>query len=90
MARDRVDWVTVLDHGRPLGWVAADQLDGVSRLDRLEVTPFPVVVNPADSLRHALDALVNSPTQVVIVVDGADRRYLGLLDVGRIGKGLAR
>ena len=41
-----------------------------------------------DSLRHALDALVSSPTQVVIVVDDDDR-YLGLLDVGRIGKGLA-
>ena len=50
-------------------------------------TRFPVAVRPSDSLRHALDTLVSSPTQVVIVVDDDDR-YLGLLDVGRIGKGL--
>ena len=45
-------------------------------------------MKPSDSLRHALDALVSSPTQVVIVI-GDDDRYLGMLDVGRIGKGLA-
>ena len=89
MARERVDWVAVLDAGRPRGWVGAAQLDGNERVDQVAMTPFPVVVRPADSLRHALDALVSSPTQVVIVVDGDDGRYLGLLDVGRIGKGLA-
>ena len=46
-----------------------------------------MTVHPDDSLRHALDALVSSPTQVVLVVD-AGGRYLGLLDVARIGKGL--
>ena len=81
MARERVDWVAVLDHGRVLGWITAASLDGHERVDEIEVTPFAVVVHPTDSLRHALDALVSSPTQVVIVVD-ADDRYLGLLDVG--------
>jgi osmoprotectant transport system ATP-binding protein len=88
MTREGVDWVTVLDQGRPLGWIAAAQLDGHDQVGEIEPTRFPVAVNPSDSLRHALDALVSSPTQVVIVVDGDDR-YLGLLDVGRIGKGLA-
>jgi osmoprotectant transport system ATP-binding protein len=88
MKRERVDWVAVLDHGRPRGWIAASQLDGRNRISEIEPTRFPVAVKPSDSLRHALDALVNSPTQVVIVVDDDDR-YLGLLDVGRIGKGLA-
>ncbi|MDQ1512138.1 MAG: osmoprotectant transport system ATP-binding protein, partial [Actinomycetota bacterium] len=88
MKRERVDWVAVLDHGRPRGWIAAAQLDGHNRVSEIEPTRFPVAVKPSDSLRHALDALVNSPTQVVIVVDDDDR-YLGLLDVGRIGKGLA-
>ncbi len=88
MAREGVDWVAVLDGGRPKGWIAAAALDGHERVDQVEVTTFPVVVHPSDSLRHALDALVSSPTQVVIVVDDEDR-YLGLLDVARIGKGLA-
>ena len=66
--------MAVLDDGRPRGWIAADALDGHERVDDVAVTPFAVVVRPTDSLRHALDALVSSPTQVVIVVD--DRRPL--------------
>jgi hypothetical protein len=77
----------VLDQGRPRGWIGRDALDGRGRNLPHAITPFPVMVRPTDSLRHALDALVSSPTQVVIVVD-ADDRYLGLLDVARIGKGL--
>jgi osmoprotectant transport system ATP-binding protein len=87
MEREHVDWVAVLEGGRPRGWIDAPALDGHDRVDRVEATPFPVMVHPSDSLRHALDALVSSPTQVVIVVDD-DGRYLGLLDVARIGKGL--
>jgi len=87
MAREQTDWVAVLDHGRVRGWASAGALDGHGDLARIDLTPFPVVVRPTDSLRHALDALVSSPTQVVLVVD-ADDRYLGLLDVARIGKGL--
>ena len=87
MARRQTDWVAVLDHGRVRGWASAGALDGHGDLARIDLTPFPVVVRPTDSLRHALDALVSSPTQVVLVVD-ADDRYLGLLDVARIGKGL--
>ena len=87
MAREQTDWVAVLEDGRPLGWAAAAQLDGRARVDEIALTVFPVMVRPTDSLRHALDALVSSPTQVVIVVDDAGR-YLGLLDVGHIGKGL--
>ena len=89
MKREDVDWVAVLDHGRPRGWIDAAQLDGHDRIDEIEATRFPVAAKPTDSLRHALDALVSSPTQVVIVVDDDDQ-YLGLLDVGRIGKGLAK
>ena len=87
MKREGVDWVAVLDQGRPRGWIAAAQLDRHDHISEIEPTRFPVAVHPRDSLRHALDALVNSPTQVVMVVDDDDR-YLGLLDVGRIGKGL--
>jgi osmoprotectant transport system ATP-binding protein len=88
MKREGVDWVAVLDQGRPRGWIAAAQLDGHDRIREIDPTRFPVAVHPRESLRHALDALVNSPTQVVMVVDDDDR-YIGLLDVGRIGKGLA-
>jgi osmoprotectant transport system ATP-binding protein len=88
MTREGVDWVAVLDQGRPRGWISGSQLDGHERISEIERTRFPVAVKPSDSLRHALDALVSSPTQVVIVI-GDDERYLGMLDVGRIGKGLA-
>ena len=88
MTREEVDWVAVLDQGRPRGWISGSQLDGHERISEIEPTRFPVAVKPSDSLRHALDALVSSPTQVVIVI-GDDDRYLGMLDVGRIGKGLA-
>ena len=88
MTREGTDWVAVLDGGRPRGWISASQFEGHHRIDEIEPTRFPVAVHPTDSLRHALDSLVSSPTQVVMVVDDDDR-YLGLLDVGRIGKGLA-
>jgi CBS domain-containing protein len=89
MAREGVDWVAVLDHGVPRGWITADALDTRERIDEIAATPFAVVVRPTDSLRHALDALVSSPTQVVMVTDD-EGRYLGFIDVGRIGKELAK
>jgi osmoprotectant transport system ATP-binding protein len=89
MQREGTDWVAVLDEGRPRGWIGAEQLAGHERVSEIDPTRFPVAVLPSDSLRHALDALVNSPTQVVLVVAPETDRYLGLLDVGRIGKGLA-
>jgi osmoprotectant transport system ATP-binding protein len=88
MDRERVDWVAVLEHGIPRGWITAAALEGHTRVDEVERTPFALVVSPTDSLKHALDALVSSPTQVVVVVD-AEGRYKGILDVARIGKGLA-
>jgi osmoprotectant transport system ATP-binding protein len=87
MADRRTDWVAVLDHGALKGWIAGGGLEGAMRVADLDVTPFEVVARPQDSLRHALDALVRSPTQVVAVTDD-DGTYLGLLDVARIGKGL--
>jgi len=89
MQREGTDWVAVLEAGRPRGWIGADQLEGHERVSEIEPTRFPVAVQPSESFPHALDALVNSPTQVVIVIDPDSDRYLGLLDVGRIGKGLA-
>jgi osmoprotectant transport system ATP-binding protein len=85
---ERTDWVTVVHDGCLLGWVDVDRLGEGEAIDPATVARFEVVVRPQDSLRHALDALVSSPTQVVAVVDGDDHRYLGLLDVGRIGQGL--
>ena len=85
---EHTDWVAVVHDGCLLGWTAVDGLADDDPLDPAGLVHFEVVVRPEDSLRHALDALVSSPTQVVAVVDGDDRRYLGLLDVGRIGQGL--
>ena len=89
--RERVDWVAVVvDGGRLRGWVAEADMRSTVANASARSTDAPVrrsAAAEADSLRQALDALVSSPDQVVIVVDDDDR-YLGLLDVGRIGKGL--
>jgi osmoprotectant transport system ATP-binding protein len=85
---EHTDWVAVVHDGCLLGWIGLDRLVDGAAIDPATVTPFEVVVRPEDSLRHALDALVSSPTQVVAVVDGDDHRYRGLLDVGRIGQRL--
>ena len=37
MARERVDWVAVLDQGRVLGWITAASLDEHERVDEIEV-----------------------------------------------------
>jgi osmoprotectant transport system ATP-binding protein len=87
MDREHTDWVAVLEHGVPRGWITAADVDQYERVDQADLTRFALVVNPTDSLKHALDALVSSPTQVVVVVD-ADGKYAGILDVARIGKGL--
>ena len=49
MTREGVDWVAVLDHGRPRGWIAAAQLDGHDRISEIEPTRFPVI----DQIRNA-------------------------------------
>jgi Mg/Co/Ni transporter MgtE len=88
LERAGTDWIVVVDDdGRLLGWVAeGDLLAGneTHQIADATVRPFAVTLRRTASLREALDTLVSSPTRIAVVVDDDDR-YLGMLDVGRIG-----
>jgi len=75
----------VVDDGRLLGWVGeADLGPGTGRVGDAPVRPFAIRLRRQATLREALDTLISSPNRVAVVVDDDDR-YLGLLDVTRIG-----
>ncbi|MDP8959801.1 MAG: ABC transporter ATP-binding protein [Actinomycetota bacterium] len=84
MARYGVDWVGVADGDRLRGWVWGTELDPGRSLGELSTRPFRVRVDPSNSLREALDAVVNSRTRVAVVYDGD--RYLGMLTVDQISE----
>jgi hypothetical protein len=79
------DWVTVLDGGRLLGWVDQGALDGARTLQDVEPRKFGAYVTVDSSLRHALDSIVTSRTQVAVVA-GEDDRYLGILTLERLSR----
>jgi osmoprotectant transport system ATP-binding protein len=83
--RERTDWVVVVDDGRLLGWVAeADLRSTGGPIGDAPMRPFAIRLRRDATLRDALDVLISSPNRVAVVVD-RDDRYLGLLDVTRIG-----
>jgi osmoprotectant transport system ATP-binding protein len=72
-------WVVVVDQDRRLlGWVDAAEAAELARVGDAEVRPFLLQVNAGDSLRAALNAMVQSHTGVAVrVSDG--HRYEGLV-----------
>ncbi len=85
MKRYALDWATVVEDGRLLGWVDSEMLDG--RVSVADVTPraFSTELTTPRSLRDALDAIVTSRTGVAVVVDDA-RRYLGIVTLGHVSQ----
>jgi CBS domain-containing protein len=81
-----VDWVGVVDDQRLLGWVAAENLNGVS-LGEAELRPFAASVTPDAALREALDVIVGAQTRVAVVTDD-DEHYLGMLTIDQVAGGL--
>ncbi|HEX2152763.1 MAG TPA: ABC transporter ATP-binding protein [Acidimicrobiia bacterium] len=77
MTENGLDWVTVLDDGRLLGWVWGSDLTGVARVGEVESRPFRVTVECSSNLREALDAIVNTQNNVGVVLEG--ERYVGML-----------
>ena len=73
------DWVVLVDEDRRLlGWVDAAQAAERARVGDAEVRPFLLQVDANDSLRAALNAMVQSHTGVAVRVrDG--NRYEGLI-----------
>ncbi len=86
MAHD-LDWVTVVDGGRLLGWVDEHDLVGRRTVGEASPRPFLVRVRPQSTLRAALDAIVSHKTQVAVVTEGSS--YLGMLSLTHLHDELA-
>jgi osmoprotectant transport system ATP-binding protein len=72
-------WVVVVaEDRRLLGWVDAAEAARRARVGDAEVRPFQLQVNARDSLRAALNAMVQSHTGVAVRVSDGDR-YEGLV-----------
>jgi osmoprotectant transport system ATP-binding protein len=79
------DWVSVVDRGELLGWVDARALEGHRTVGEATPRPFSAYVTADSSLRHALDSIVTSRTQVAVVVTEG-QRYRGILTLERISR----
>jgi CBS domain-containing protein len=81
------DWVVVVvdEDRRLLGWVDAAQAAERARVGDVEVRPFRLQVNADNSLRAALNAMVQSHTGVAVRVSDGER-YEGLLTLELLSK----
>jgi osmoprotectant transport system ATP-binding protein len=85
MERFGTDWASVVDDTTLLGWVDSSMLQGGSRVNEAKPRPFSAYVTNDSTLRHALDSIVTSRTQVAVVaVEG--QRYAGILSLERISR----
>src|SRR5207249_1132557 len=85
MSRFSLDWATVVESGRLLGWIDRSALDVVSTVKEATPRKFGAYVTSESSLREALDSIVTSRTNVAVVAGEGDR-YLGILTVERISR----
>jgi osmoprotectant transport system ATP-binding protein len=85
MKRYGLDWVSIVDDGELLGWVDESSLGGSHRVSEAAMKPFSAYVTNDSSLRHALDSIVTSRTNVAVVATEG-QRYAGILTVQRITK----
>ncbi|MDE0803772.1 MAG: ATP-binding cassette domain-containing protein [Acidimicrobiales bacterium] len=85
MAEHHVEWFGVCRGQRMLGWMWGSDLNGT--VTDSAVRPFRSIVQPADTLRTALDGIVNSSTNVAIVQDD-DGRYRGMVRIEEISEGM--
>ena len=73
------DWVLVADaEKRVKGWTTVANLDGQDTVGGAEIRPFETFVTGDESLRTALDVMVESPLNVAVRVDG-DGRFEGVV-----------
>ncbi len=85
MDRFEQDWASVVDDGELKGWVDRQSIADSERVSDAPTRPFSAYVTGASSLRHALDSIVTSRTQVAVVaIEG--QRYRGILSLERISK----
>lgn len=77
------DWTSVVDDGELLGWIDEAALTGRSTVAETSPRRFSAYVTKDSTLRHALDSIVTSRTQVAVVASEG-QRYLGILSLERI------
>lgn len=83
MKEHGVDWVGIRDGDRLLGWRWKHDL--AETVDGGEMEFFRAVVSPTTTLRAALDGIVESLTNVAVVID--DDRYRGMVRIDEISEG---
>jgi osmoprotectant transport system ATP-binding protein len=79
------DWAAVVDDGELRGWVSPQILEGKTTVGDADARKFSAYVTATSSLRHALDSIVTSRTQVAVVVD-REERYRGILTLERVSR----
>jgi osmoprotectant transport system ATP-binding protein len=79
------DWAAVVDDGELRGWVSPQILEGKTTVGDADARKFSAYVTANSSLRHALDSIVTSRTQVAVVVD-REERYRGILTLERVSR----
>jgi osmoprotectant transport system ATP-binding protein len=80
------DWVVVVDGDRRLlGWAHAGEAAERGRVGDAEIRPFQLQVRAEDSLRAALNAMVQSRTGVAVRVSDGDR-YEGIVTLELLSK----
>jgi osmoprotectant transport system ATP-binding protein len=80
------DWVVVVDGDRRLlGWAHAGEAAERGRVGDAEIRPFQLQVKATDSLRAALNAMVQSRTGVAVRVSDGDR-YEGIVTLELLSK----
>ena len=85
MEKFDLDWCSVVDDGELKGWVDEEAMAGHSHVGDGTIRLFNAYVTKDSSLRHALDSIVTSRTQVAVVADEG-QRYAGILSLDRISR----
>lgn len=82
------NWVFVLDDERRVkGWLPTEEIEGHQKVSDVPSRPFREFVASSDSLRVALDAMVESPNGAVVRVD-EEGRYEGTITQETFPQGL--
>jgi osmoprotectant transport system ATP-binding protein len=82
------NWLGMLSaDGDFTGWIEADDLDGATDLADVQLRRTEAVVGPDSTLRQALEVILNSRSEVAIVLED-DHRYLGAVTVETIRREL--
>ena len=78
-------WAAVVDDGELKGWVDDASLEDKGSVAEVKPRKFSAYVTDDSSLRHALDSIVTSRTQVAVVV-GDEDKYRGILSLERVSQ----